>query len=199
LSPSLRNALIRLAAFQNPEFYQKQAMRMPTYNIPRVICCAEDFSEHIALPRGCFDDVAGLLKELNIHTLVRNKQINGEEIDIKFNGKLYTEQENAANALLKHDNGILAATTAFGKTVVAIYIMAKRQVNTLILVHRRQLQEQWKTRLEQFLDIDGKQIGQIGAGKRKPTGIIDIAIIQSLSREGSHSLLCSSQSIREYS
>ena len=184
LSPSLRNALIRLAAFQNPEFYQKQAMRMPTYNTPRVICCAEDFSEHIALPRGCFDDVAGLLKELNIHALVQNKQVNGEKIDIRFNGKLYTEQENAANALLKHDNGILAATTAFGKTVVAIYIMAKRRVNTLILVHRRQLQEQWKTRLEQFLDIDSKQIGTIGAGKHKPTGIIDIAIIQSLSRKG---------------
>ncbi|MFA6175873.1 MAG: DEAD/DEAH box helicase family protein [Phycisphaerae bacterium] len=184
LSPSLRNALIRLAAFQNPEFYQKQAMRMPTYNTPRVICCAEDFSEHIALPRGCFDDVAGLLKDLNIHALVQNKQVNGEKIDIRFNGKLYTEQENVANALLKHDNGIIAATTAFGKTVVAIYIMVKRQVNTLILVHRRQLQEQWKTRLEQFLDIDSKKIGQIGAGKHKPTGIIDVAIIQSLSREG---------------
>ena len=184
LSPSLRNALIRLAAFQNPEFYQKQAMRMPTYNTPRVICCAEDFSKHIALPRGCLDDVSGLLKELNIQAVIQDKQFCGEQIDVKFDGQLYPEQEKAASALLKHDNGILAATTAFGKTVVASYIMAKRQVNTLVLVHRRQLQEQWKTRLEQFLDIDSSQIGQIGAGKRKPTGIIDIAIIQSLSKKG---------------
>ena len=183
LSPSLRNALIRLAAFQNPEFYQKQAMRMPTYNTPRVICCAEDIGKYIALPRGCLDDVAELLKELNIQVVICDKQSVGKKIDVRFNGKLYPEQKSAANALLKHDNGILAATTAFGKTVVASYIIAKRQVNTLILVHRRQLQEQWKARLEQFLGIDSKQIGQIGAGKRKPTGIIDIAIIQSLSQK----------------
>lgn len=184
LSPSLRNALIRLAAFQNPEFYQKQAMRMPTYNTPRVICCAEDFSEHIALPRGCLDDVAGLLKELNIQVIIQNKQFCGKTVDIKFKGQLYPEQKKAAKALLKHNNGILAATTAFGKTVIASYIIAKRHVNTLVLVHRRQLQEQWKARIEQFLNIDSKQIGQIGAGKHKPTDKVDIAIIQSLSKKG---------------
>ena len=184
LSPSLRNALIRLAAFQNPEFYQKQAMRMPTYNTPRVICCAEDFSKHIALPRGCLDDVVGLLEELDAQAVIQNKQFCGETVDMQFNGQLYPEQKKAANALLKHDNGILAATTAFGKTVIASYIMAKRKANTLVLVHRRQLQEQWKVRMEQFLDIDKKEIGQIGAGKRKPTNKIDIAIIQSLSKKG---------------
>lgn len=184
LSPSLRNALIRLAAFQNPEFYQKQAMRMPTYNIPRVICCAGDFSKHIALPRGCLDDVTELPNELNVQVIIQDKRLSGEDIDINFNGRLYPEQEKAAIELLKYDNGILAATTAFGKTVVACYIIAKRRTNTLILVHRRQLQEQWRTRLQQFLDIDSTQIGQIGAGKNKPTGRIDIAIIQSLSKKG---------------
>jgi hypothetical protein len=184
LSPSLRNALIRLAAFQNPEFYQKQAMRMPTYNIPRVICCAEDFSKHIALPRGCFDDVIDLLKELNIQVAIHDQRLSSKEINVYFNGRLYPEQEKAAMELLKHDNGILAATTAFGKTVVACYIMAKRRANTLILVHRRQLQEQWRTRLQQFLAIDSTEIGQIGAGKNKPTDKIDIGIIQSLSKKG---------------
>lgn len=93
------------------------------------------------------------------------------------------KQELTKLRILEQNNGILAATTAFGKTVVACYIMAKRQVNTLV-VHRRQLQEQWKVRLEQFLEIDSSQIGQIGGGKRKLTGIIDIAIIQSLSKKG---------------
>ena len=92
LLSSLRNALIRLAAFQNPEFYQKQAMRMPTYNIPRVICYAEDFSKHIALPRGCLDDVTELLNKLNIRVIIQDKQFAGEKIDIKFNGQLYPEQ-----------------------------------------------------------------------------------------------------------
>ncbi|MDH4202387.1 MAG: DEAD/DEAH box helicase [Phycisphaerae bacterium] len=184
LSPSLRNALIRLSAFQNPEFYQKQAMRMPTYNIPRIICCAEDFDKYIALPRGCFDDVKELFKQLEIKVAINDKQSMGKPIDIAFNGTLYPEQKTAADALLEHDNGILAATTAFGKTVVACYILAQRSVNTLILVHRRQLQEQWKVRLQQFLDLDLDDIGLIGAGKRKPTGKIDIAIIQSLSKKG---------------
>jgi len=184
LSPSLRNALIRLAAFQNPEFYQKQAMRMPTYNLPRIICCAEDFDKHIALPRGCLDDVRELLERLNIRAVISDKQFCGEQLSIRFKGQLHPEQKKAAMALLEQNNGILAATTAFGKTVVACYIMAKRQVNTLVVVHRRQLQEQWKVRLEQFLEIDSNQIGQIGAGKRKLTGIIDIAIIQSLSKKG---------------
>ena len=99
LSPSLRNALIRLAAFQNPEFYQKQAMRMPTYNTPRVICCSEDFSKHIALPRGCIDDVAGLLKDLNIQATIQDKQFGGKKIDVKFDGQLYPEQQKAASAV----------------------------------------------------------------------------------------------------
>ena len=184
LSPSLRNALIRLAAFQNPEFYQKQSMRMPTYNIPRIICCAEDFDKHIALPRGCLDDVKELFRQLKIQVVIGNKQFSGQPIDVTFNGTLYPEQKTAATSLLEHDNGILAATTAFGKTVVACYILAQRKVNTLILVHRRQLQDQWKVRLEQFLNIDRCHIGLIGAGKRNPTGQIDIAIIQSLSKKG---------------
>jgi superfamily II DNA or RNA helicase len=184
LSPSLRNALIRVAAFQNPEFYQKQAMRMPTYNIPRIICRAEDFDQHIALPRGCLDDMKELLERLNIRADISDKQFLGEHIDMKFKGQLYPEQNEATRSLLEHDNGILAATTAFGKTVVACYVIAQRQVNTLILVHRRQLQEQWKVRLEQFLDVGSHRVGLIGAGKRKPTGQIDIAIIQSLSKKG---------------
>jgi len=184
LSPSLRNALIRLAAFQNPEFYQKQAMRMPTYNIPRVICCADDYDNHLALPRGCLDDVKELLEQLNTKVVISDKQFCGEQIDIKFNGMLYPDQKDAALALLKHHNGVLAATTAFGKTVVACQVMAQRKVNTLILVHRRHLQQQWKIRLEQFLDVSNCQIGLIGGGKRKPTGKIDIALIQSLSRKG---------------
>ncbi|MEW6536699.1 MAG: DEAD/DEAH box helicase family protein [Candidatus Auribacterota bacterium] len=184
LSPSLRNTLIRLAAFQNPEFYQKQAMRMPTYNIPRIICCAEDFDKHIALPRGCLDDMRELFQELKISINISNKQQSGKPIDMSFKGTLYPKQKVAAKTLLKHDNGILAATTAFGKTVVSCYMIAKRNVNTLILVHRRQLQDQWKTRLEQFLDVASGDIGLIRAGKRKPTGKIDIALIQSLSKKG---------------
>ncbi|MBT4482164.1 MAG: DEAD/DEAH box helicase family protein, partial [Candidatus Latescibacteria bacterium] len=184
LSPSLRNAIIRTSAFQNPEFYQRQAMRMPVWNIPRIISCAENFPHHLALPRGCLFDLVELFKELNIGLNICDERKLGEPLEIMFTGKLFPEQEEAAQALLAHDNGVLAGTTAFGKTVVALCVIAKRAVNTLILVHRRQLLQQWQARIAEYINIDNKDIGVIGGGKRKQTGKIDIAIIQSLNRKG---------------
>ena len=184
LSPSLRNALIRIAAFQNPEFYQKQASRLPVWNTPRIISCAENFPHHIALPRGCLLDLVELFRDLAIELNIRDERTSGEPLKAKFTGILLPEQQKAAQALLAHDTGVLAAATAFGKTVVATYLIAERAVNTLILVHRRQLLQQWKTRLAEYLDIDKKDIGVIGGGKKKRTGKVDIAIIQSLNRKG---------------
>ncbi len=183
LPPTLRNRLIRIAAFQNPEFYKNQAMRLPTYDKPRIIYCCEDFPKYIGLPRGCMDEVTELLQSLNIKSDIIDQRFPGVPIDCTFTGALRPEQEPSATAMLRHDTGILAATTAFGKTVVAIYVLAKRGVNTLILVHRRQLLDQWVVRLHNFLDIAPENIGQIGSGKRKPTGIIDIGTIQSLSKK----------------
>ncbi len=184
LTPKLQIALLRLAAFQNPEFYRAQAMRLPTYDKSRIICCAEDYPEHIALPRGCLEDVCKLLDEHAIHYTISDKRTCGQAQTFSFHGKLHPEQEKVKDVLLQHDVGVLSASTAFGKTVVAIALLAERATNTLILVHRIQLVNQWKSRLQTFLNIDAQNIGVIGAGKRKPTGIIDIASIQSLSKKG---------------
>ena len=184
LSAPLHNKIIRLAAFQNPEFYKAQAMRLSTFDKPRIISCAESFSEHIALPRGCMDELLILLKKLKIKTSIQDERFAGKPIEsIKFLGQLTPEQEIVVEKLCQHDIGTLSATTAFGKTVIALYILAQRQVNTLIVVHRRQLMDQWLERIAMFLQIDKKQIGRIGGGKRKPTGIIDVAIMQSLSKQ----------------
>ena len=184
LSPDLRNRLIRLAAFQNPEFYKAQAMRFPTYEIPRIIACAEDHPNHIALPRGCFEDISCLLSDLNIKMILREELCIGQPLNASFQGQLRHEQQAAAEALLAHDIGVLSATTAFGKTVIAAWLIAQRQVNTLILVHRKQLQEQWIERLSTFLDVPVKMIGRIGGGRKKPKGLLDVALIQSLVRKG---------------
>ena len=156
LSPRLRNRLLRLAAFQNPEFYKAQAMRLSTYDKPRVIACAEDHSHHIALPRGCLDDVEQTLKTLGIRPIIRDERTQGAQIDLTFHGELRPEQKVAADALAEHDIGVLAATTAFGKTVVAAELIARRGVNTLVLVHRRQLLDQWIERLSTFLGLLAK-------------------------------------------
>ena len=184
LPAELRNRLIRLAAFQNPEFYKAQAMRLPTFGKPRIISCAEDFAKHIGLPRGCLDEISELMRCQGIKVELQDERCSGAPIQVEFQGELTPEQTKAASALMSHDTGVLAAGTAFGKTIVAINMIARRKVNTLVLVHRRQLLDQWVARLSAFLDIDPKRIGTIGGGKRRPTGIIDVALLQSLYRKG---------------
>jgi len=184
LPSTLQNRLIRLAAFQNPEFYRAQAMRMSTYGKPRLIACAEDHPRHIALPRGCSDSAISLLKAQNIFVILNDERFGGTAVDVVFQGQLRPAQREAVEALLEHDTGLLCAPTAFGKTVVAAAIIAQRKVNTLVLVHRRHLMEQWRERLAVFLDIPVAHIGQIGGGRRQQTGEIEIAVIQSLNRKG---------------
>jgi len=186
MPPALITQFIRLAAFQNPEFYRAQAMRLPTFGKPRVVSCAELYAQHIALPRGCLDEAVDLVKSHGtVATLDDQREIGmALPADLSFQGELRRPQSKAFDALVAHDNGVLAATTAFGKTVVAAALIAHRARNTLVLVHRRELLAQWVERLSSFLNIDPKQIGIIGGGKRKPTGVIDVALIQSLVRNG---------------
>lgn len=184
LPPALRNRLLRLAAFQNPEFYKAQAMRLPTFDKPRIVACAEDQPQHIGLPRGCLDEAVGLLASLGIKHSVHDERNTGTAMPVSFQGRLRPEQELAAKALAAHDTGVLSATTAFGKTVIAAWLIAQRGVNTLVLVHRQQLMEQWVERLSSFLGVDTKTIGRVGGGRKKPTGRLDVALVQSLVRKG---------------
>ncbi len=183
LPSAMLNRLHRLAAFQNPEFYRAQAMRLSTFGKPRVIRCAEEFPKHVALPRGCLAEITRLLESHKISMELDDQRLAGQPIDVKFHGQLRSDQQAAAAAMLAHDDGILSATTAFGKTVVAAWLVAARKTNTLVLVHRRQLLDQWRERLAAFLNLPIKDIGQIGGGRRRPTGIIDVAVIQSLNRK----------------
>jgi Uncharacterized protein conserved in bacteria len=175
------NRLKRLAAFKNPEFYKAQAMRFPTWDKPRVISISDETAKYLCLPRGCKADVARMIEDANAAAQWRDGRENGRIIEAAFNGVLRDEQDAALRALLAFDNGVLSATTAFGKTVVAAALIAARKVSTLVLVNRRPLLDQWKARLAMFLRADEK-IGQLGGGKNSLGGMIDIAIIQSLAR-----------------
>ena len=184
LPQALANRLIRLAAFQNPEFYKAQAMRMAVWDKPRVIGNAENYPQHIALPRGCLDAALTLLRDNGIACDLRDERFGGEPIDVSFVGTLRLDQEAAVAGMLHHDTGVLSAPTAFGKTVTAAAMIARRGVNTLVLVHRTELLKQWQERLQAFLGVGKGVVGTIGGGKAKPTGKIDIAVMQSLSRQG---------------
>lgn len=185
LPSPLLNQIKRLAAFQNPEFYKKQSMRLPTATTPRVIACAEDLPKHVAIPRGCKVDLEELLQAHGIMLDLADERTIGVPLDVRFHGTLTPVQEAAARALLAHDTGVLVAPPGIGKTVIGTYLVASRARNTLILVHRRPLLEQWLAQLTQFLGLDPKDIGQVHGAKRKPTGRIDVAMIQSLVRQDS--------------
>ncbi|HSE23910.1 MAG TPA: DEAD/DEAH box helicase family protein [Pyrinomonadaceae bacterium] len=176
--------LIRLAAFQNPEFYKTQAMRLSTFGKPRVIACAEDLPRYIALPRGLLQEVLDQFRTQGITVEVTDHRFGGVPLQVEFHGERRSRQTEAAKALASCDDGILCAPTAFGKTAVAAQLIAVRKVNTLVLVHRRHLMDQWRERLALFLGLSTKDIGQIGSGKTKQTEKLDVAVIQSLIRKG---------------
>jgi superfamily II DNA or RNA helicase len=184
LPQALANRLIRLAAFQNPEFYKAQAMRMSVWDKPRVIGCAENYPQHIALPRGCLDAALSLLRDNDIACDLKDERFAGTPLDVAFVGTLRIDQETAVSAVLQHDAGVLCAPTAFGKTVTAAAMIARRGVSTLVLVHRTELLKQWQERLQAFLGVGKGVVGTIGGGKARLTGRIDIAVMQSLSRQG---------------
>jgi superfamily II DNA or RNA helicase len=176
--------LIRVAAFQNPEFYRAQAMRLSTFGKPRVIACADDLPRYIALPRGLLQELLDLFQSHRIAVDVTDLRFSGVPIEVDFHGDLRAGQTDATKALAGFDDGILCAPTAFGKTAVAAQLIAMRKVNTLVLVHRRHLMDQWRERLALFLGLSSKEIGQIGGGKTTKTGLLDVAVIQSLIRKG---------------
>jgi superfamily II DNA or RNA helicase len=181
----LLNQLKRLAAFQNPEFYHRQSLRLSTSFTPRVICCSEIMDGYLSLPRGCLDDTVCVLSEYGIKTEIKDERIASTIKRLRFHGKLTKGQKPAVKKVLASEIGVLTAPPGLGKTVIAIYAIAKRKTNTLILVHRKPLMEQWRKQLIDFLGICDDKIGQIGGGKDKSTGVLDVAMIQSLEEKGS--------------
>lgn len=194
LSAKAVNHLKRLAAFKNPEFYAKLGMRLPVYNLPRIISCSEITDDYLILPRGCEESAIDFLRENNVDVEIQDKANPGMPITVEFNGQLYSEQEHAIEELARHRCGTLYATTAFGKTVTAAAMIARKKVNTLILVHTKALLDQWRERLSEYLITDFQpeeqpkgrgrrkkfqQFGALSSTENTLNGKIDIALLQS--------------------
>ena len=196
LKPRLQNALRRLAAYSNPEFYKKKALGFSTRNIPRIVFCGEDVGSYIHLPRGCAEKLTAQLDSVGISYTVSDERQTGREIKVDFKGTLYSRQADAAAKILEHDIGVLCAATAFGKTAVGAYLIAQRKVNTLVLVHNSEIMKNWVEDFEKFLQIDedlpeyitpkGRRkkrksvIGTLSGGRNTLGGILDVAMITSL-------------------
>lgn len=183
LHPFIKKKLVGLTVFHNPEYYLARNLRKSVQDIPMWIQCFEENSDYLMLPVGVESTLMEICQSYNIQINVIDKRFSGKEIDVAFHGDLREKQLKAVEELLAVSNGILHANTAFGKTVAAIALIAERKVNTLIIVDRVSLLNQWCERLSVFLNIPKKEIGVIGGGKKNPTGIIDVAISQSLYRD----------------
>lgn len=164
----LLDQIKRLAAFPNPEFYKKQSLRLWTALTPRVIACAEELPQHIALPRGCRGDLEELFEHYGVALVIDDQRGDGDEALFHFQGELTALQKQAARALLDHEIGVFVAPPGIGKTVLGTHLVAERGRSTLVVVHRRPLLDQWVAQLSMFLGLGAKEIGRIGGGKRKP-------------------------------
>ena len=183
LSPKLKSALCRLASFPNPVFFERQAKRFSTRNIPRFITCYEEKGNYLLIPRGLTDKIIGLFNDYHITYELLDKRSLGTRLDVKFQGTLRPKQRLVANQLLKNETGVLCASTGFGKTVIGLYALAQRGVSTLIITNRKELATQWRISAEIFLDLPRESIGTISSGKVKPSGIVDIATVQTLANQ----------------
>ena len=120
-----------------------------------------------------------------------DERTDGEPLEVRFTGALTAQQETAASAMLAHELGVLCAPPGIGKTVIATRLIAARRCSTLVLVHRKPLLDQWVTRLSEFLELEEGAIGTIGGGGGKPTGKLDVAMVQSLARRETLTLAAS--------
>lgn len=207
LKPAMQNKIRRMAAFSNPVFYKNRAIGTSNYDTSRWIYLGKDhLGGYIQIPRGLQDELIANIDKAGIEYTIDDERQQGRNINVEFNGELRPEQNKALKELTKHDNGILHAATAFGKTVVCSAVIAEKKVNTLIILESSALIEQWKDALNKFLIIDEELpqyktktgrlrtrkslIGTLQGAHDSMTGIIDIAMAGSLCKKGEyHKLL----------
>lgn len=180
LSPSLHATLKHAASTYNPEFHDRQRRRQPTWKVPRIITSYEEtLDDHLVLPRGLRDAATSLIEAAGSKIEISDQRVGGRPLALSPNLELYAEQRAAVNALLPHELGLLVAPPGSGKTVMACAVIAARAVSTLVLVDRKTLADQWRQRLREHLKIAP---GQLGGGRSKLTGRVDIATLQTLAR-----------------
>jgi hypothetical protein len=175
-------ALKHLGSIANPEFYEKQRMRFSTWDTPRFISCYGEDLEWLHLPRGLTERVTELVASLDSRLELADDRVDPPSIDLTFAGTLRPQQAAAVADLVGHDRGVLVAPPGAGKTVMACAVIAHHRTPTLVVVDRKELVDQWRSRLVEHLGLRPQEIGQIGGGKDKPTGVVDVAMLQSLAR-----------------
>jgi superfamily II DNA or RNA helicase len=180
IPPWLLAQMKQLALLQNPQFYEREKLRLSTWRIPRFIKCYEEDASHIHLPRGTVEELREIAAAAGTKFSLTDQRTVPEKLSLQFLGSLTPKQMNAVQAVLSDDMGVLVAPPGAGKTVMGCYAVAERNVPTLILAHRKPILDQWRTQLESLLGLSPRLVGQVGGGRNRRTGVIDLGMIQSL-------------------
>lgn len=180
IPPWLLYQIKQVALLHNPQFYERQKLRLSTFRIPRFIKCYEEDASHIHLPRGTTEDLTEMAKAVGSELLLTDRRSVPAKLSLEFLGSLTPLQEKAVQAVLRHDMGVLIAPPGAGKTVMGCFAVAKRNIPTLILAHRKPILEQWRVQLGELLGLSSRLIGQVGGGRNRQSGLIDLGMIQSL-------------------
>jgi len=188
LPPAVVAALKHLGSIANPEFYEKQRMRFSTWDTPRFIRCYGEDLEWLHLPRGLTERVGEFVGGLGSSIDLIDDRPEHAPVGLRFVGSLRPQQAAAVADLVAHDLGVLVAPPGAGKSVIACAVVAHHDAPTLVVVDRKELVDQWRSRLEEQLGLDPSEIGQIGGGRGQPTGLVDVAMIQSLARRNDPSI-----------
>ena len=178
---SLGAALKRLGTIANPVFYEKQRFRFSTVNIPRFIFCGEEHDDKLVLPRGTLHDIDKLVSKAGGKVEIIDRRPTPATPDLSFIGTLTAIQNAAVDAMLEHEEGVLVAPPGAGKTVMACAAIVRRRTPTLILVHRKQLLDQWSDRLQNFLGLSKNEIHVLGKA-RYPDAPVALGMFPTLAR-----------------
>jgi superfamily II DNA or RNA helicase len=169
--------------FVNTEYVIKKKMGKNTWGTESFFKCIEETETDVIIPKGAIGKLLRFCKENKIEYEFIDERKKLDAVSFKSEIQLREYQKQAIESAKRKDIGVIVAPPGTGKTVVALQIIAEKSQPALIIVHRKQLAEQWIERIQTFLGIPKNEIGRIGQGKSKPSKKITIALIQSLSKE----------------
>ena len=180
LGPAMISAVKHAASIRNPEFDARQRARRSTWDTPRFLYSYDETAEgDLVLPRGLHRLLTDLVDSAGSTLRIEDNRVGGEHHQFQCSIPLRAEQHRATRQLLECDTGVLIAPPGTGKTVIACAAIESRATSTLVLVDRKALADQWRDRLQKHLDF---KCGQIGGGRSKATGVLDIALLPTLAR-----------------
>jgi superfamily II DNA or RNA helicase len=165
----------------NPKWIENERMKRWNRGTPKSLRFFDRVgSSGLWIPRGYMRQLVLLCRRHKIKYEIDDCRRSLPPKNFSFKGRLRPFQQKAVDEMLAKDFGTLSSATGSGKTIMALYMVARRRQPALIVVHTKDLASQWTERIETFLGIPAPKVGLIGSGKKELGDKITVALVQSL-------------------